>query len=370
MADDPITSASTRRFFASLAIALLLGACATPAPRTPERTPTEIKADIARRIPSSVLDRMGWAHDVYIALTAQDIPTTPENICAVLAVVEQESTFQANPTVPNLGKIAREEIIKRAGEHHVPAFAVNAALKIGSRDGRSYGERIDAARTEKELSDIFDEILERVPLGKRLFDGLNPVRTGGPMQVRIAFAEAHAQRYPYPPQDSIRDEVFTRRGGLYFGTMHLLGYPANYDSHLYRYADFNAGWYASRNAAFQAALSKASGIELQLDGDLLVPGASLGEPGATERAARALAGRVGMDERQIRRALERADSLDFEDTELYRQVFALAERDAGKPLPRAVLPGIRLQSPKITRNLTTAWFANRVHARWQSCMRR
>lgn len=370
MAHPRSASPSTRRFFASLALAALLAACATPAPRVPERTPSEINADIARRIPSKVLDRSGWAHDVYIALSAQDIPTTPDNICAVLAVVEQESTYQANPPVPNLGKIARAEILKRAGEHHVPAFAVNAALKIDSRNGRSYGERIDAARTEKELSEIFDEILQRVPLGKRLFDGLNPVRTGGPMQVRIAFAEAHAQRYPYPPQDSIRDEVFTRRGGLYFGTRHLLGYPANYDRHLFRYADFNAGWYASRNAAFQAALTKASGIELQLDGDLLVPAAGLDRPGATERAARALANRLGTDERGIRRALEKADSPAFEDTDLYRQVFALAERNAGRALPRAVVPGIKLQSPKITRNLTTAWFADRVDTRWRACMRR
>jgi hypothetical protein len=35
------------------------------------------------------------------------------------------------------------------------------------------------------------------------------------------------------------------------------------------------------------------------------------------------------------------------------EVFALAEKAEGRPLPRAVLPGIVLQSPKITRKLTT-----------------
>ncbi|RBL62517.1 DUF1615 domain-containing protein, partial [Xanthomonas oryzae pv. oryzae] len=39
-----------------------------------------------------------------------------------------------------------------------------------------------------------------------------------------------------------------------------------------------------------------------------------------------------------------------------------------KPLPREVLPGITLESPKIARTLTTAWFAQRVNERWQRCM--
>src|SRR3546814_7570166 len=118
--------------------------------------------------------------------------------------------------------------------------------------------------------------------------------------------------------------------------MHLLGYRASYTEPLYRFADFNAGWQASRNAAFQAAVSRASGIELALDGDLLRPGASLDDPGATERAVRAL--RLDMGDAAIRRALEKGDAAEFEDTDLYARVFALAEAAEGKPLPRAVLP--------------------------------
>ncbi|MBP3983596.1 DUF1615 domain-containing protein [Pseudoxanthomonas helianthi] len=351
--------------------ALMLSACAMQ-PQTPERSPDDIRAEIARKLPASLADRRGWANDVYVALVSQDIPANAANICAVLAVTEQESTYQTNPPVPNLGRIAREEIYRRAGEHHVPRFAVDAALKMKSPDGRSYSDRIDSVRTEKGLNDIYVDMIAEVPLGKRLLAGLNPVHTAGPMQVSIDFAREHADGYPYPlePGKTIRDEVFTRRGGLYFGTKHLLGYRTHYDVMLYRFADFNAGWYASRNAAFQAAVAKASGIDLQLDGDLLAPGASMGKPGGTERAVRSLGGRLGMDDRTIRRALQQADSLDFDETDLYRRVFELADRSAGRPLPRAVLPGIKLQSPKITRNLTTAWFANRVDARWKSCMKR
>ncbi|EPN57085.1 hypothetical protein A245_21061 [Pseudomonas syringae pv. actinidiae ICMP 19096] len=55
---------------------------------------------------------------------------------------------------------------------------------------------------------------------------------------------------------------------------------------------------------------------------------------------------------------------------MYSKVFALADRAAGKPLPRAILPGITLKSPKITRNLTTAWFAERVDDRRERCVLR
>lgn len=352
----------------STLLAILLAACASQAPKQAEPTPTQVKADIARRIPANVEDRAGWANDIYVALSSQDLTSSADNICAVLAVIEQESTYQANPPVANLGRISREELERRARAHHVPGFLLEAALRIKSVDGRSYGERIASVRTEQELSAIFEDFTGSVPLGQRLLGGLNPVRTGGPMQVGIAFAQAHADGYPYPAQHTIRHEVFSRRGGIWFGTRHLLAYPVRYDSLLYRFADFNAGRYASRNAAFQAALAKASSIALALDGDLLIPGASLDQPGASERAARALGARLQLSDAQIRRALEQGDSEAFEQTALYRQVFALAEAESGQQLPRAVLPGIKLESPKITRNLTTAWFAQRVQTRWQRCM--
>jgi hypothetical protein len=253
----------------------------------------------------------------------------------------------------------------------VPGFLVDAALWLKSPDGRRYSERLRAVRTEKQLSAMFQDFIGMAPLGKRLFGDFNPVHTGGPMQVSIAFAEAHARDYPYPVDGSIRDEVFSRRGGMYFGIMHLLGYPVDYPQPLYRFADFNAGWYASRNAAFQHAVSLASGIPLNLDGDLVRPDAGIGDPpGVTELAVRSLATRLDMSDSAIHRALERGDSRDFADGKLYARVFALAERTEHKALPRAVLPGIALHSPKITRKLTTAWFATRVDQRWQRCMAR
>ena len=190
------------------------------------------------------------------------------------------------------------------------------------------------------------------------------------MQVSVAYARSHAtdKQYPYPVLGTIRDEVFTRRGGMYFGVAHLLDYPAAYDRYLYRYADYNAGHYASRNAAFQAALAMVSGERLTLDGDLVVPRST--NPGDTESAARAIAAKVGLDNAQIRHDLEAGSGRDFEDTRLYRRVFELADARNGKPLARAVVPSIELQSPKFTRRLTTQWFAERVVQRHRQCLAR
>jgi hypothetical protein len=217
-------------------------------------------------------------------------------------------------------------------------------------------------------------MIAELPAGKRLFAGYNPVRTGGPMQVSVDFAERFAREkaYPYPPGQSIRHEVFSRRGGLYFGSAILLDYPAPYDDVVYRFADFNAGRYSSRNAAFQAALAGLAGKALSLDGDLLRyrDGQAVDQPSSVESALQALAGALHLSAREIRRDLLLEKSAAFGQSALYTRTFALAEARAGRPLPRQAMPRIDLKSPKITRQLTTEWFARRVEGRYRSCLTR
>ncbi|MFN6994280.1 MAG: DUF1615 domain-containing protein [Aquincola tertiaricarbonis] len=359
----------------ALACLALLAGCATPPAEQREAglPPTQARQLVVQLLPAQLAGAQGWATDVVAALAALELPATPSNLCAALAVTEQESSYRADPPVAGLSGIAWREIERQAERAGVPMLLVRAALQVDSPNGKSYAERIDNARTERELSEIFEDLIGMVPLGRRFLAGRNPVRTGGPMQVSIAFAEAHAQQrtYPYPMAGSVRHEVFSRRGGLYFGIAHLLDYPTSYPQPLYRFADFNAGRHASRNAAFQNAVSKASGIPLALDGDLVRHGADADErPGSTELATRVLAGRLDMNHAAIRRDLERGDAPDFERSRLWERVFALAEKLEGQPLPRAVLPRIDLQSPKITRKLTTEWFARRVDERYRRCLQR
>ena len=47
------------------------------------------------------------------------------------------------------------------------------------------------------MSEIFEDMIGSVPMAGSS-GNLNPVRTGGPMQVSIAFAEANARGYPIP----------------------------------------------------------------------------------------------------------------------------------------------------------------------------
>jgi hypothetical protein len=359
------------RFGWSLAVLALAGCAGDPSPVSAPRTPESIQAEIQSLIPTTVAQRAAWAVDLQLVFAALKIEPTRANVCAVLAVTEQESTYNPDPPVPNLAKVAREEILRRADRAGVPEVAVTLALQLRSRDGRSYDERLAAVRTERELSLMYEDFIAEVPLGRSLLAQHNPVRTAGPMQVSIDFAQAHVRTrpYPFPAEESLRHEVFTRRGGLYFGTAHLLDYPAAYGSEmLYRFADFNAGRWASRNAAFQQALATATGRKIDMDGDLYVAGSV--EPGQTESATRSLAPALGLSNAEIRRELERSNGPDFDRSPLRAKVFALAEQRSGKPAPRAAIPRIVLQSPKITRRLTTEWFARRVDDRWKRCLQR
>jgi Protein of unknown function (DUF1615) len=334
-----------------------------PAAISPERA----RANIAAWLPV-VPDRAGWAADLYGAFTALGVEPTHEHTCAVAAVIEQESSFRVDPVIPDLPAIAWREIDRRAADADVPRVVVHTALKLPSPTGRSYSDRIDSARTEKDLSDIFEDFIGAVPMGQTLFADKNPIRTRGPMQVNVSFAEpfAAAHHYPYPVKSSIANEVFTRRGSVYFGTAHLFAYSAP-DGYLYRFADFNAGQYASRNAAFQIALARASGERVLPDGALL-PHAAADGPGGTELAARTLGKKLNLGNAAIHAALEQGRTAEFERTPLYQEVFAMAEQSAARPLARAAVPRIQLHGPKIVRSLTTEWYANRVDQRFKRCL--
>ena len=121
------------RLIMSIAALLVLAGCGTQRTQEPPaRKPAEVRAEIVRLLPAKTVDRQGWATDIYAAFAAQNIYPSTQNLCSVLAVTEQESTFQVDPPVPGLGKIARDEIDRRAAKVHIPGLLVSGALQVSS----------------------------------------------------------------------------------------------------------------------------------------------------------------------------------------------------------------------------------------------
>lgn len=394
--------------FAAATLAALLGACATApqqttpvvTPSVPSMPPTPITTptgpvvsqpvsppapvppfpaypnEAAARalvqnklLPASVRDKAGWSQEIVGAFTGLHLPYRADLLCAAMAMIEQESTWQADPVVPGLGEMVWKKIAEKAGGV-IPVAALKVAFLKPSATGESYTSRIDRLRTEKEMNALFEDMVADARRLGLPVNMKNPIRTGGPMQVSVEFAEEHvrAKGYPYPRKGSWRDEVFSRRGGLYFGIANLLDFPADYPDMRYRFADFNAGRYSSRNAAFQAAVSRLSGMKLSLDGDLLIyrDGAPSSSTSSTQLALERLEGRLGMSRAEVSRDLRLEKTPAFSQSALYQKVFALA----GGHAARAVMPQIQLVSPKITRKLTTEWFADRVDGRYKACLAR
>jgi len=100
----------------------------------------------------------------------------------------------------------------------------------------------------------------------------------------------------------------------------------------------------------------------------LLPHDGGGKVGDTELAVRSIATRLRLDDGAIHAALEEGRSANFERSAVYRGVFRLAEQTLHHSLPRAVIPHIELEGPKIERRLTTEWYARRVNGRYQACL--
>ena len=354
-------------------ISPLLPTVNLPPPQTPvfSLNIDQARALLQQLLPPNIKDRNAWRNDILTAFTALKIPYEAQYFCAAMAIIEQESTWQSDPKVANLDKIVWKEIENRASKYHLPMVAVKLAFLKPSPDGRSYKARIDALTTEKQMNTLFEDIvLDAQKIGLP-FEMKNPIRTGGPMQVSVDFAQSHIKAWPYYPYSytgSLRQEVFSRRGGVYFGIANLLHYRVNYPHMKYRFADFNAGRYSSRNAAFQAAVSTLTKKKLVLDGDLLMYTSK--QTSSTQQQLSTLAARLHMTTDAIAQDLQREKTESFSQTLVFKRVFELANQQTGRTLAQQIMPNIELVSPKITRKLTTAWFANRVDGRYQTCMAR
>jgi uncharacterized protein DUF1615 len=377
------------------AIALLLASCgrhnARPIKAAPPPAPRVGAESIARAIPDKVKDRRAWADAVVAALDAIGQTPAREPVCAVLAVIEQESGFVADPVVPNLPRIVDaklDELGSKLGPIGRPAID---RLLDGTAPGStvSFDARLKKVRTERDLDLVFRDIVAyyraKYPrtaataeiagaIAGRDVDELNPVTTAGSMQVSVRFAAEIARRRGLT-REQVRDALYTLRGGVEYGTARLFAHPASYDRFLYRFADYNAGLYASRNAALQGQLSVLVGTKLVPDGDFLAYDRAGGVLDVeTKSLAALLAFRAEfapeLNERRVRADVRQEKQLDFESTDTYQAIKRVYQSRQGAIPPYARLPEVMLHSPKISRNLSTAWFAESVDKRFTRCLGR
>ena len=358
----------------------------------------QLKQDqIKKLIPSRVNQRDSWAKDIYDISNELKITTTKENVCSIIAIVDQESNFVANPVVPGLGDKAVKEVTTRLNEKFedklgatiggtVASYFENVLKNQPSSDN-SYLKQMGRVHTEKDLDVLYREIFDYMAkhyhvsaltgaakfVGQDIAEKMNPITTLGSMQVHINYAKAH-KRTSMSTND-LRDDLYTEFGGLYYGIHRLMMYPTNYDKAIYRFADFNSGMYSSRNAAFQKMVDKLSDAKLALDGDLLSYDKN-GDPRPaitdTEQTLTALFSQnnVLITPRQLRDDLKEEKEQKFEKTQTYIAVTKLYKNKTGKDPIYAIMPEVVISGPKLSRDYNTNWYASRVNGRYETCMHR
>lgn len=352
---------------------------------------------IRKLIPARVHDRESWAKDIYDITQSLKIPSDKENICSIVAIVDQESNFVANPNVPGLGQKAVKEVSTRLQEKFEDKLGTtiggpianyfNDVLQNQPSVENSYLKQMSKVKNEQELDVLYREIFDYMSqhyhvsaltgaaklVGQDISEKMNPITTLGSMQVHINYAREHKRNSVN--NNELRDDLYTQYGGLYYGIHRLMLYPAAYDKAIYRFADYNSGMYSSRNAAVQKMVEKLTDIDLDFDGDLLSydkNGDPLASSTTTEKAIASLfmSNKILITPRQQRDDLKKEKLADFEKTQTYIAISKLYKEKIGKDPIYAIMPEVVISGPKLSRDYNTNWYASRVNGRYETCMQR
>lgn len=362
-----------------------------------EQEPQLNAEQIRTLIPKRVQERQSWANSIAEISTELKIPTNKENICTIIAVVDQESNFVANPNVPGLGQKAVKEVSNRLQEKFEDKLGptIGGPLSNYFQDilekqptpENNYLKQMSKVKNEKELDLLYREIFDYMSkhyhvsaltgaaklVGQDFAEKLNPITTLGSMQVHINYAKDNKRESM--STNALRDDLYTQFGGLYYGIHRLMLYPTQYDQAIYRFADFNSGMYSSRNASLQKMLNTLGDSKLSLDGDLLSYSKNdnpLPQTTATEAEIQRLFSQnnILITSKQIRSDLKKEKQASFEKTQTYMAIVEHYKKQTGKTAPYAIMPEVVISGPKLSRDYNTNWYASRVNGRYETCMQR
>jgi len=362
-----------------LSLAFSLSACGNGSWWTTDE-PQLNNDQIAKLIPNRVKDRNSWAKDIGSITQELKIPANKENICTIVAVVDQESNFVANPNVAGLGQKAVKEVSSRLQEKFESKLGetiggplanyFEEVLQTQPSPEDNYLKQIGKVKNEEQLDVLYREIFDYMSkhyhvsaltgaaklVGQDFAEKMNPITTLGSMQVHINYARANKRESMNT--NELRDYLYTQYGGLYYGIHRLMMYPAAYNKAIYRFADFNSGMYSSRNASVQKMVSQLLDSDLSLDGDLLsydknenpLPSAS-----TTEKTITALfiQNNILITPRQLRSDLKKEKDHDFEETQTYIAINKLYKDKTGKDPAYAIMPEVVISGPKLSRDYNT-----------------
>ncbi|WP_173911081.1 DUF1615 family protein [Acinetobacter sp. Marseille-Q1618] len=352
---------------------------------------------IRKLIPNRVQNRESWAKDMFDISQELNIPTTKDNVCTMIAVVDQESNFIANPVVPGLGDKAVKEVTTRLNEKFEDKLGVTIGgtvatyfeqvLKTQPTPDDNYLKQMRKVKTEKDLDVLYREIFAYMAqhyhvsaltgaaklVGQDIGEKMNPITTLGSMQVHINYAKENKRSSM--STNELRDDLYTEYGGLYYGIHRLMLYPADYDKAIYRFADYNSGMYSSRNAAFQKMVDKLADADLALDGDLLSYDKNGSPRSATTTTEKTIINlfaknNILVTPRQLRNDLKKEKEKSFEKTQTYIAISKLYKEKTGHEPMYAIMPEVVISGPKLSRDYNTNWYASRVNGRYETCMQR
>ena len=210
----------------------------------------------------------------------------------------------------------------------------------------------------------------------------NPVTTLGPMQINLHKATANARRrgekLASPAQMRtwlLAPDTALERGlreGIYQLWRAYRYYRRRLSADLavrFATADYNAGEFSSRNAAFQQRVAQLSGHGLILDGDLLTysKGAVALRASNTESAVITLLTRYPAPKIRTDLLLEKEEG--FDATPTWKQVCRIQRKRNGKPCLVAIVPGGAVNARariKLGRAYTPRNYSNAYLTRWRN----